>query len=158
MGILIDTGIFFAFYSKRDVHHFDSLVLIIHALEGKWGRPYITDHILDETLNLLKYKLSHETALEFLNAFIKSNNLEIIIADEDIIRQSLELFQKNWNVKGFSFTDAISITTAKRYQLEYVMTYNTFLSKFLKVINSSYVQSLPKEEIVKIKHITGNVM
>ncbi len=51
---LVDTDVFFAFYSLRDTHHFDSLGLITHLVEGRWGRAYITNHILDEVVNILK--------------------------------------------------------------------------------------------------------
>lgn len=70
MAVIVDTGVFFGFYSLRDKHHLDSIALIVHLVEGRWGRGYITNHILDETLNILKYKVSVEVANAFIEAFI----------------------------------------------------------------------------------------
>ncbi|MHA1593436.1 MAG: hypothetical protein ACTSXJ_10635 [Candidatus Baldrarchaeia archaeon] len=35
VAILIDIGVFYAFYNKRGVHHLDSICIIVHALEGR---------------------------------------------------------------------------------------------------------------------------
>jgi predicted nucleic acid-binding protein len=43
MTALVDTGVFFAFYSLRDERHLDSLALVVHLLENKWGRGYATN-------------------------------------------------------------------------------------------------------------------
>ena len=151
MGVLIDTGVFFGFYSKKDKQHLNSIALIIHALQGKWGRPYITDHILDETINILKYRISHEISMEFLKAFIFSNNIEIITATKEHINEALMLYKQNYALKGFSFTDALSVVIAKNFDLDYMITFDKHLSKFVKIIGPDYINSLTKEEIAKIQ-------
>jgi len=153
MTVLIDTGIFFGFYNKRDVHHFHSIVLLIHAIQGRFGRPYITEHILDETLTLLKYKVSNDAARSFIEYFIKSGNLKIIFTDEVIIARAVKLFLENSKLKGFSFTDSVSIITVRELGIDYLMTYDKILKKFVKIISNEYVESLPKDELKKITEI-----
>ena len=43
MAALIDTGIFFGFYSLRDGHPMDSLAIVVHATEGAFvhNEPHI---------------------------------------------------------------------------------------------------------------------
>ncbi|MHA1676339.1 MAG: PIN domain-containing protein [Candidatus Njordarchaeales archaeon] len=151
MGVLIDTGIFFGFYSKNDIQHNNSVALIIHALQGKWGRPYISDHILDETINILKYKISEEIALEFIRAFIISKNVEVIVSDLKIIDKALELFKQEYKLKGFSLTDAISITLMQEFNIEYMLTFDRVLGKFVKIIGPNYIETLSKRELEMIK-------
>jgi len=158
MSVLIDTGIFFGFFSKRDVHHLDSIILLAHALEGKWGRPYITEHILDETLTLLKYKISVECAVKFIEKFIESNNVEILMTSEASINSALKLFRKIGKIKGFSFTDAVSVVTVKENKLDLLMTYDTYLSSLVKTINANYVHTLPKDEIQRITNMSKTRM
>lgn len=74
-SILIDTGVFNAFYNKRDIHHLDSLCLITHILEGKFGKPYTSEFVVSETYTLFRYRLGYNTAA-FLKA-LKENNIEI---------------------------------------------------------------------------------
>jgi predicted nucleic acid-binding protein len=57
LTVLVDTGVFFAFYSLRDKYHMDSLGLIAHMVGGKWGKPFIHNHVPDEALNMTKYRL-----------------------------------------------------------------------------------------------------
>ncbi len=115
MAALIDTGIFFGYYSLRDVHHMDSVAIIIHAVEGKWGRLFITNHILDETLTLLKYKKLPVEA--FIEAFIDSNNLQILHVDEHTEREAFKLFKERLYSKGFSYTDAVSEVVVRELDL-----------------------------------------
>ncbi|MHA1609548.1 MAG: type II toxin-antitoxin system VapC family toxin [Candidatus Njordarchaeales archaeon] len=157
MGVLIDTGVFFGFYSKRDKQHSNAIALIIHALQGKWGRPYITDHILDETINILKYRISHEISMEFLKAFIFSKNVEVITAEKEHIDAALTLYRQNYNLKGFSFTDALSVVITKTFDLDYILTFDKHLKKFVPIIGPSYVNTLTKEEIYEIQKYLGEV-
>ncbi|MGQ4915212.1 MAG: type II toxin-antitoxin system VapC family toxin [Candidatus Asgardarchaeia archaeon] len=153
MSILIDTNIFFGFYSKDDIHHYDSVILIILALEGTWGSLYITDHILDETINLLKYKISNETALDFINAFLDSKNVNLITVTNEIIMKALSLFKSYWDIKGFSLTDAVSIIVANDYHLDYIMTFDYYLSKFIEIIDNRYIKQLPPTKLEYIKKL-----
>ena len=86
MAVIVDTGVFFAFYSLGDSHHLDSLGLVAHLAEGRWGRPLVTNHILDESLTILKYKVSPEASRAFLEAFVESGFIEVIHASMEIER------------------------------------------------------------------------
>ena len=84
MTVIVDTSILFAFYSIRDRYHLDSLAIVAHMIEGEWGRAYVTNHILDEILTLLKYRISPKTAEVFIESFIKEHLVEIIHTDERV--------------------------------------------------------------------------
>jgi len=145
MAALIDTGIFFGFYSLRDKHHMDSVAIIVHALEGRWGRLFITNHILDETLTLLKYKgLPVE---KFIEGFVESEVLRIIRVDEEMEKEALELFKRKIHVKGFSYTDAVSEVVAKNLNLTLI----SFDSGFeIPTIGKNYWTSLEDKEKKRI--------
>jgi len=65
LSILIDTGVFFAFYNRRDAHHLDSICLITHILEGRWGRPFTTVLVVSETTTLLRLRIGIDAAEAF---------------------------------------------------------------------------------------------
>ncbi len=145
MAALIDTGIFFGFYSLRDVHHMDSVAIIVHAVEGKWGRLFITNHILDEILTLLKYKkLPVE---KFIEGFIDSKILQIIRTDEEIENKALELFKERIYIKGFSYTDAVSEVVAREYGLT-IISYDSGFS--VKTVGRDYWIGLDEDERKRI--------
>ncbi|MCS7387047.1 MAG: PIN domain-containing protein [archaeon GB-1867-005] len=164
MTAIIDTGIFFAYYSLRDVHHLDSLAILVHALEGKWGKPYITNHILDETLTILKYRISPTTAKAFAEALIESKAIQVVHVDEEMERKALELFKQNINRKGFSYTDATTAATLRELNIKTLLTYDarSFQNLVESIIGSNYWQTLPKAEKQRIlelaeKHAGGMV-
>ena len=145
MAVLIDTGIFFGYYSLKDEHHMDSVGIIVHAVEGKWGRIFITNHILDETLTLLKYKkLPVES---FIKAFIDSKTIQVLNVDKDVELRALDLFRKNLYLKGFSFTDAVSETVARDLDL-IVLSYDSDFG--VKTVGKDYWINLEEGEQKRI--------
>jgi len=155
MTVLVDTGIFFAFYSLRDKHHLDSLGLITHLVKGKWGKAFITNHILDETLNILKYKIAPETSKAFLEVFIDKGIVEVLYTDIDLEMKALEIFKENLGRKGFSYTDAVTVAAMREFKIEYLLSYDlrSFQGLIDSIIGPNYWQMLPnaeKEQILKL--------
>lgn len=160
MTALIDTGIFFAFYSLRDEHHLDSLALIVHLLEDKWGQGYVTNHILDETLTILKYRVSEETAKAFIESVIDTGAVKVLYLEEELEKQALTLFKENIRRKGFSYTDATTILAMKQYKLGFLLSFDqrTFQGLVPKIIGPNYWASLPEEERDKILKLAQNYL
>jgi|Deesub1362A_J573_1020465.scaffolds.fasta_scaffold02594_2 predicted nucleic acid-binding protein len=148
MAALIDTGIFFGFYSLKDNHHMDSVAILTHAAEGKWGKLFISNHILDETLTLLKYK--GLSAKAFIETFIESDMIQIIYADRDIESSALDLFVENYQRKGLSYTDAVSIVIAREFALSMLSYDARSFQGMLDVVGQGYWESLDKDEQKKI--------
>lgn len=148
MTVIVDTGVFFAYYSLRDKHHLDSVALIIHLVENKWGRAYITNHILDETLNILKYKISPKTSRAFLEAFIDNDIVKVIFTDEELEHSALEFFKKNTFRRGLSYTDAITVAVIQKLKISYLLSYDlrSFSGFVDNIVGMNYWSSLPKYE------------
>lgn len=155
MAVIVDTGVFFGFYSLRDKHHLDSIALIVHLVEGRWGRGYITNHILDETLNILKYKVSVEAANAFIEAFIDGGIVKIVYTDEEIEKRALEIFRRNMRRKGFSYTDAVTVTVIREYGIDYLLSYDTrsFTGLVDNIIGTNYWDTLPARERERIARL-----
>jgi len=146
--VIVDTGIFFAYYSLRDKHHLDSVALIVHLAEGKWGRAYITNHILDETLNILKYRLSPETSKAFLETFIDNGFIKVIYPGEELELKALDIFRENISRKGFSYADAVTVAVIKTFKIDHLLSYDTrsFLGLVENIVGMNYWNLLPKHE------------
>ena len=148
MAVLVDTGVFFAFYSLRDKHHLDALGLVVHMVEGRWGRAFITNHILDETLTLLKYRLSAETAEAFLEAFIDRGTVRVLHIDEELEALALRIFRENLSKKGLSYTDATTVAALRKYRIGYLLSFDlrSFSGLAESIIGPGYWASLPEDE------------
>lgn len=155
MTVMVDTGIFFAFYSLGDVHHRDSLAILVHLTEGNWGRAYITNHILDETLTILKYKISSDAAKAFVESFLDNNVLNVIYVSKEIELKALEIFMKNIERRGFSYTDAITMATIKELKIKYLLSFDirSFQGLVKNIIGLNYWDMLSKDERKRILNL-----
>ena len=88
------------------------------------SRAYITSYILDETLNILKYKLLPETSRAFLEAFIDNGVIKVIYPGDELELMALDTFQKNISRKGFSYTDAVTVVVIRKLKIGYLLSYD----------------------------------
>ncbi len=148
MTVIVDTGVFFAFYSLRDRYHLDALGLISHMVKGKWGKAYITNHILDETINILKYRIAVETVEAFLNTFIDSGLVEVIYTDMDLELKALRILRENIERRGLSYTDAVTIAVIRELGIDYLLSFDLRSFKGLvdNIVGPSYWQTIPGSE------------
>jgi len=156
---IVDTGIIFAFYSLGDKYHYDSLGLIAHLIEGKWGKPFITNHILDESLNILKYRIGWRTAEAFLETFIDSNLLQIIYTDSDLEHDSINIFRRNIDRRGLSYTDVVTITCINIFKINFLISYDirSFKGFVKNIIGPHYWETLSREERQRILDIVRKI-
>ena len=150
MSMLIDTGIFYAFYNKKDTHHLDSIGILIHAMEGKWGRVYTTNLIASETATLLRYRISLNAAVNFLNA-LKKSGIIIFYMDQTTYDDIIKIF-KRYHDKPLSFVDAFSMKITSDLGINYLATYDerSFKGIANNIIGRGYFKVLTKEEQEKI--------
>ncbi len=163
MTVLVDTGVFFAFYSIKDEHHLDSLGLITHLVKGKWGRAFISNHILDETLNIIKYRLGPEVAKAFLETFIDNGVIDVLYTNAELEMNALKIFKENLQRKGLSYTDAVTVALIKSHKIDYLLSYDlrSFKGLVENIIGLGYWHTIPekeKKQILKIakKHTEYN--
>ena len=150
MSILIDTGVFFAFYNRRDAHHLDSICLITHILEGRWGRPFTTVLVVSETTTLLRLRIGIDAAEAFLNALHESG-VSLVFVDEELYRATIEVLRK-YRDKPLSFADANIIATMSALGIEHLASYDerSFQGLVASIIGRDYSRVLTEEELNRI--------
>ena len=156
MSILIDTGVFYAFYNKKDVHHLDSICLLVHILEGRYGRPYTVDPVVSETYTLLRYRLSYETAMAFLEA-LKKSRVTIIFLDDEDYRGVIRVL-KEYPDRKLSFTDAFLIHVSVSYGIENVVSYDErpFSGIVARIFGRDYANTLSRDEFNRIMNLVSS--
>ncbi|MCD6457764.1 MAG: PIN domain-containing protein [Thermoproteales archaeon] len=154
MSILVDTSVFYAFYNKRDVHHIDSICLLTHILEGRYGRPYTVCLVVSETYTLLRYRIGYATAIAFLEALEKSG-IKILFLDEEGYSRVLEILEK-YSDRKLSFTDASLVYILENYGIENMASYDerSFSGLVARILGKNYANTLSKEEVDRIISLT----
>ena len=125
MSVLIDTCIFVALSNRRDMYHDRARKLIEECMEGKFGRPYLSDYIFDETLTTTFVRTrNHKKSVE-LGEFVLGSEIHLVRIDEQSFQKAWEIYKKN----KLSFTDCTSLALLKSYGINRIMTFDKELKK-----------------------------
>ena len=125
MSVLIDTCIFVALSNSRDVNHNRAKELIMECMERRFGRPYLSDYIFDETLTTAFVRTkNHKKSVE-LGEYILGSEIDLISIDEQCFQQAWETYKKN----KLSFTDCSSLALMKLYGIDTILTFDRELEK-----------------------------
>ncbi len=120
MSVLLDTGVIIAAFNRRDRYHNWARKHVKQVLEGKWGPPYVTDYIIDETLSYAATRLGKEAGLKLGKLLLEKRIFHIIPVTLDIVLDAWILYQRH--LPHLSFTDATSLAIAKTYNIDYIIT------------------------------------
>ena len=115
--MLIDTSGFFALYSREDINH-------AHADEiyRKSWRRLTTNYILAEYVALALVRgLPRQESLEFSEAILDDETIEIVWIDENLHIQAVELLQQRSD-KSYSLCDAVSFVLMRDRKISEALT------------------------------------
>lgn len=125
MSVLIDTCVFVAYSNSRDVNHIKAKEMIQDCMMGRFGRPYLSDYIFDETLTTALVRTrNHKKCIE-LGDFILGSAMDLISVDEQCFLLAWEIIRKN----KLSFTDCSSLALMRLYGIDKILTFDCDLEK-----------------------------
>lgn len=122
MRIFVDTSAWLALDDKNDRYHNKA---VAKSSEIKRQRIEIitSEYIIDETITLIRYRVSHQAAVIFGDSLLNSSIVRIVdVTDEDRIK-TWEIFKK-YEDKELSFTDCTSFVLIKNLRLQKVFTFD----------------------------------
>lgn len=152
MAVLIDTGVFYALFDKRDARHRDSAAILAHSLKGRFGRPYTTDYVVLETTTLLKVRAGPEVAKAFLD-FLEGSGIEVLVTDEGTFRKAVRIFKEL--CERLSLRDAVSLIVMKELGMRTIATYDerSFSGLVKNIIGRGYFEALAEEERREVERL-----
>lgn len=106
MRLFVDTGAWFALNSRTDENHRAALEFV-RKFKREPVTFYTTDYIVDETVTLLRFKVSHAEAVRFLDFLSESSNVFKKVVTPELLVQAEQLFRK-YDDKRWSYTDCVS--------------------------------------------------
>jgi len=124
MAVFIDTGIFVAARNRSDLNHRRAVELLRSALKGEYGEMYTSDYVFDEavTLALIRTK-KPRLAIDIGNFILSSRKLKMLFVDRVTFMEAWKIFSEYMD-RRISFTDATSIALIKKYNIDYIMSFD----------------------------------
>lgn len=116
MKLFVDTGAFIALTDADDENHKVAAAFYRNA-KDKGARFVTTNFVVCETLNYLRAKISHHTAVLFRENLKKTSFIEIVTVTPSIEDAAFTIFSR-YTDKDFSFTDCTSFSIMKSLKLK----------------------------------------
>jgi len=117
MTTFVDTLFVVAFTSERDQYHGKAVEL---ALEYNGKSLLVTDAVLLEIGNTLSGRFK-EQAIETIEGFFKSDEVEIVHLDEFLFNKAFELYKTHAD-KTWGLVDCISFVVMKEHDITDALT------------------------------------
>ncbi len=122
MRVFVDTSAWLALNDRNDQYHHKAVAT---SLEVKRQRiEFITsEYIIDESITLLRYRVSHKAAVIFGDSLFSSRIIRIEDVTENIRSTAWEMFRR-YGDKELSFTDCTSFVLMKNIRLQRAFTFD----------------------------------
>lgn len=122
MRLFVDTSAWLALTDKNDQYHNRA---VSKSLEIKRQKIELitSEYIIDESITLIRYRVSHHAAIIFGDSLLSSRISRIVDVTEEDRLKAWEFFKK-YEDKEFSFTDCTSFALMKNLRLQKSFTFD----------------------------------
>lgn len=132
MRLFVDTGAWFALNFPKDQNH----TAANQFIQGFARKPvvfYTTDYVISETVTLLRFKVSHQRAVDFLDFLARSERVAREETTQSLLAKAEGIFRK-YTDKRWSFTDCVSFAFMDEMGLEDAFAFDTNFSQYGKIL------------------------
>ncbi len=135
MTVLLDTGVMFAFLHADDTRHEDSLELVARIARREFGKPFVSDHVIDELFMLARARTRSADLEASLRRFLPLptpglRGLTAVSLGVAVLEPAWEEYRR-YQDQGLSFTDASLIVTLREMKIDYLATYDRRLARLV---------------------------
>lgn len=128
MKIFTDTGAFIALTDADDENH-KAARTFYQGAKGKGALFVTTNCVICETVNYLRARVSHNSAVFFRENIKKSGIIRITAVTPLIEDAAFDIF-KNYEDKAFSFTDCTSFAVMKALKLHRAFAFDKHFEQY----------------------------
>lgn len=127
MKVFIDTGAFLAISDKSDTHH-KTAVSAYQKIVDQKASLYTSNYVIDETITLIRARVSHTAAVAFIKNF-EVSDIKVLRVAEKEERMAKKIFIR-YKDKGFSFTDCTSFALIEGHSIDAVLSIDEHFEQY----------------------------
>ena len=129
MSVLVDTGVLYAHHDRDAERHEEAVAVVDELLDGRFGRPYVSDYIYDETVTLTRMRTGSFDAARTISDRVLGNDpfpkvFELLYVGRDDFQETIELWDR-YDDHELSFTDATLIALCNRRDIDGVVSFDS---------------------------------
>lgn len=122
MKLFVDTSAWLALNDKNDQYH-NKAAAKSSEIKKQRIELITSEYILDESITLIRYRISHQAAVIFGDSLLESSIVRIEDITNDYRLKAWEMFKK-YEDKELSFTDCTSVVLMKHLRLQKAFTFD----------------------------------
>ncbi len=122
MKYFVDSGVWIAYFNKRDSFHQVALSIIPIILKQKNNTVYISDCVIDEVVTYIRKKIGPKESIEAAIALLDSYLIKILYNDSQNVMATYHIFSM---FPRLSFTDANNIAWMRKEQISYIFSFDS---------------------------------
>lgn len=122
MRIFVDTSAWLALNDRNDQYYKQAAIKISLVKQQKI-ELITSEYIFDESITLIRHRVSHRCSVIFGDSLLNSNMVEIVDVNAGCRLKAWEMFNK-YEDKELSFTDCTSFVLMKTMRLHKAFTFD----------------------------------
>lgn len=128
MSVLVDTGVLYAHHDTDAERHSSAVDAFDAVLDGAYGRPYVSDYVLDEAVTLARVRTGSFAAADTLARRVLGEGefpavFDFVYLDPGEVRDALSVFRR-YDDQELSFTDASSIAACRSRDVDAILSFD----------------------------------
>ena len=123
MRVFVDTSAWLALADKADRSHMTAVKRSI-AIKKQKAELVTSEYVLDESITIIRYRVSHAAAVTFGDSLWKSNLVTVEDVNEQDRHAAWDIFRK-YADKSLSYTDCASFCLMKRLRIKKAFTFDS---------------------------------
>jgi len=122
VNLFVDTSAWLALYDADDGQHENAVKKSGDIRKSKIDLV-TSDYILDESITVIRRRISHKSAVAFGESVMNSDIVKIVSVTDETFFESWEMFRR-YDDKKFSFTDCASFILMKKMGIRRAFTFD----------------------------------
>ncbi|MFA4934744.1 MAG: PIN domain-containing protein [Candidatus Methanoperedens sp.] len=133
MSLLLDTSALVTARNANDRNHNKALEIMMPALQGEYGKLFVSDYIFDEAVTLAYVRTGSKKLAYDIGIFAKAKPINFRFIEPIDFDRAWEIFQQ-YEDKRLSFTDCTNIALMERLNIEALFTFDMEFKGLVNVI------------------------
>ncbi len=133
MSLLLDTAALVAARNVKDRNHNKALDIMTHALQGEYGKLFVSDYIFGEAITLAYIRTGSKKFAYDIGKFAKAKPINFRFVEPIDFDRAWELYLQ-YEDKHLSFTDCTNIALMKRLGIETIFTFDAEFNGLVNVV------------------------